>query len=84
MGRRSREASNTELMMASEDDGIGPRKRRKIGPPRSAPYVLRQLLDEVPLSAEDGTTDVHITCVEYWSKGQIRHVILYVYLTVRG
>lgn len=60
--------------MASEDDGIGPRKRRKIGPQASAPYVLRQLLDEVPLSAEDGTTDVHITCVEYWSEIRPYHV----------
>jgi hypothetical protein len=54
--------------MVSEDDGISPRKRRKITSP-NAPYVLRSLLDQVPLSAEDPTTDdVYITCVEYWSK----------------
>ncbi|RHZ61020.1 hypothetical protein CDV55_103056 [Aspergillus turcosus] len=53
--------------MVSEDDGISPRKRRKITSP-NAPYVLRSLLDQVPLSAEDPTTDdVYITCVEYWN-----------------
>ncbi|GFF23517.1 transforming growth factor-beta receptor-associated protein 1 [Aspergillus udagawae] len=54
--------------MVTEDDGTGPRKRRKITSPKTAPYVLRSLLDQVPLSAEDPTADdVYITCVEYWS-----------------
>ncbi|GIK04705.1 hypothetical protein Aspvir_008799 [Aspergillus viridinutans] len=54
--------------MVAEDDGISPRKRRKITSPKTAPYVLRSLLDQVPLSGEDPTTDdVYITCVEYWN-----------------
>ncbi|KAI9932033.1 hypothetical protein MW887_009537 [Aspergillus wentii] len=50
-----------------EDYGIGPRKRRRIGPPYAAPYVLRHLFDEVPLTTDDPNEDVHITCVEYWN-----------------
>lgn len=52
--------------MAS-DDGVGPRKRRRIGPPGSEPYVLRSLFDGVPLATDD-SSDVYITCVEYWGK----------------
>ncbi|KAH1362483.1 hypothetical protein KXW30_004494 [Aspergillus fumigatus] len=54
--------------MVLEDDGISPRKRRKITSSKTAPYVLRSLLDQVPLSAEDpAADDVYITCVEYWN-----------------
>ncbi|KAJ5082680.1 hypothetical protein N7532_011723 [Penicillium argentinense] len=52
--------------MAS-DDGVGPRKRRRTGPPGSEPYVLRSLFDSVPLTTES-SSDVYITCVEYWGK----------------
>lgn len=52
--------------MAS-DDGLGPRKRRRIGPSVTQPYVLRSLFDNVPLTTE-GSSDVYITCVEYWGK----------------
>jgi hypothetical protein len=45
----------------------GPRKRRKIAPPDPGPYVLRNVLDDIPLKAEDDQEDVFITCVEYWS-----------------
>ena len=55
-------------MMASVNDHIGPRKRRRITPPTAAPYVLRSLLDNVPLTSEDSNEDVYITCVEYWGK----------------
>lgn len=54
-------------MMRPEDDGLSSRKRRRISP-QAAPYILRQLLDELPLATEDPNADVHITCVEYWSK----------------
>ncbi|KKA18261.1 TGF beta receptor associated protein 1 [Rasamsonia emersonii CBS 393.64] len=50
------------------DDSAGPRKRRKLSSPKAAPYVLRQLLDNVPLDSEGGGSDVHITCVEYWNE----------------
>lgn len=55
-------------MMAS-DDGVGPRKRRRTGPPGNEPYVLRSLFDDVPIASE-GSSDVYITCVEYWGKLQ--------------
>lgn len=50
------------------DGSAGPRKRRKLSASQAAPYVLRQLLDDVPIEPESGETDVHITCVEYWSE----------------
>lgn len=52
--------------MAS-DGGLGPRRRRRIGPPSPEPYVLRSLFEDVPLAAEE-STGVYITCVEYWGK----------------
>lgn len=52
--------------MAS-DNGVGPRKRRRTGLPEMEPYVLRALFDDVPLAA-DHSSDVYITCVEYWGK----------------
>ncbi|GKZ16784.1 hypothetical protein AbraIFM66951_008555 [Aspergillus brasiliensis] len=53
--------------MVSEEEGISPRKRRKIGPPKAAPYVFRSLFDQVPLNADNDDDDAHITCVEYWN-----------------
>lgn len=49
------------------DDGVGPRKRRRVSPPGMEPYVLRSVFDDVPIATEDAP-DVHITCVEYWGK----------------
>jgi vacuolar protein sorting-associated protein 3 len=51
----------------SSFDG-GPRKRRKISPPEPGPYVLRNVLDDIPLKADDSQEEVSITCVEYWSR----------------
>ncbi|KAF5856170.1 hypothetical protein ETB97_007802 [Aspergillus alliaceus] len=53
--------------MVSEDDGTSPRKKRKITPPKAAPYMLRPLFNQVPLTADDPNDDIHITCVEYWN-----------------
>ncbi|PWY88615.1 TGF beta receptor associated protein 1 [Aspergillus sclerotioniger CBS 115572] len=53
--------------MVSEEEGVSPRKRRKIGPPKAAPYVFRSLFDQVPLNADNDDDDVHITWVEYWN-----------------
>jgi hypothetical protein len=50
------------------DESAGPRKRRKLSASTAPPYVLRQLLDKVPLAAEEGGPEIHITCVEYWSE----------------
>lgn len=50
------------------DGSAGPRKRRKLSASQAAPYVLRQLLDDVPIKPESGESDVYITCVEYWSE----------------
>ncbi|OJK04391.1 hypothetical protein ASPACDRAFT_19940 [Aspergillus aculeatus ATCC 16872] len=53
--------------MVSEEEGVSPRKRRKISPPKAAPYVLRSLFDQVPLNPDDNDDEVHITTVEYWN-----------------
>ncbi|KAL4970552.1 putative TGF beta receptor associated protein 1 [Aspergillus stella-maris] len=51
----------------ADEEGIGSRKRRKIGPPKAAPYIFKPLFDQVPVAADDAEGDVHITCVEYWN-----------------
>ncbi|KAK2792896.1 hypothetical protein FQN52_002574 [Onygenales sp. PD_12] len=69
--------------MSSSDDSDVPRKRRRISPPETGPYVLRKLIDSVPVAGEDSEQDVHITCVEYWnnnlyigtSAGEILHFV---------
>lgn len=53
--------------MGSDGDIDPRRKRRRISPPETGPYVLRPLLEDVPVQAEDGEGQAHITCVEYWS-----------------
>ncbi|KAL3431802.1 hypothetical protein BDV09DRAFT_142596 [Aspergillus tetrazonus] len=53
--------------MASEEEGINSRKRRKLDPPKAAPYIFKPLFDQVPVTADDAAEDVHITCVEYWN-----------------
>ncbi|KAL4876313.1 hypothetical protein BJY04DRAFT_143935 [Aspergillus karnatakaensis] len=53
--------------MVSEEEGVNSRKRRKVAPPKAAPYVFRSLFNQVPVAADDAEGDVHITCVEYWN-----------------
>jgi hypothetical protein len=55
--------------MTSDGSGDGPPNIspgstvREVGP-----YVLRTLLDEVPLSADGGQDDIKINCVDYLGK----------------
>ncbi|KAL4949419.1 hypothetical protein BDW69DRAFT_75394 [Aspergillus filifer] len=51
----------------ADQEGISSRKRRKIDPPKAAPYIFKPLFDQVPVAADDAEGDVHITCVEYWN-----------------
>ncbi|KIX07353.1 uncharacterized protein Z518_02006 [Rhinocladiella mackenziei CBS 650.93] len=44
-----------------------PAKRPRLSPPEPGSYVLRNVLDDIPLATEDGNTQVSITCVEYWN-----------------
>lgn len=53
--------------MQEIDDSDNPRKKRRLCPPETGPYLLRSFVDEVEVAAEDGQQDVHISCVEYWS-----------------
>lgn len=53
-------------MIAMSQDGI--RKKRRLNPPESGPYVLRKVLDEIPLATEDTDGPISITCVEFWSR----------------
>ncbi len=45
----------------------GARKRRRLNPPEPGAYVLRNVLEDVPLKEDEGSEDIHITCVEFWS-----------------
>ena len=51
----------------SGNDGR-PRKRRKLEAPEPGPYVLRSVLDDIPLKGDDNDEPVYITCVEYFSR----------------
>lgn len=46
-------------------------KRRKMSPLESGAYVLRKVLEDIPLR-EEGHSPVSITCVEYWSRSAYR------------
>jgi vacuolar protein sorting-associated protein 3 len=50
--------------MQSAQKGTGSRKRR-LAVPETGPFVLRSLLEDVPLSAEGGNDDIEINCVEF-------------------
>ncbi|KAL6252676.1 hypothetical protein RBB50_000395 [Rhinocladiella similis] len=54
-------------MDPSEKQDTRPTKRRRLSPPESGPYVLRKVLEDIPLTTDDGNDQVSITCVEYWS-----------------
>ncbi|RMD40344.1 hypothetical protein DV735_g4770, partial [Chaetothyriales sp. CBS 134920] len=42
------------------------RKRRRLAPPEPGPYVLRPVLDDIALAADESHGQVSITCVEFW------------------
>ena len=54
--------------MGSEVEDRRERKRRRLLAPEDGSYVLRPVIENVPLSAEDDGEDIHITAVEHWSK----------------
>lgn len=49
------------------DEEIRHRKRR-LRPPDAGPYVLKKVLEDIPLAADDVSEPVSITCVEFWSR----------------
>ncbi|KIV81608.1 hypothetical protein PV11_03781 [Exophiala sideris] len=54
-------------MNTSHQHDTRPTKRRRLLPPESGPYVLRKVLEDIPLVSEDGNDAVSVTCVEYWN-----------------
>jgi hypothetical protein len=42
-------------------------KKRRLSPPEAGPYVLKNVLKDIPLTTEDGSEDARISCVEFWS-----------------
>ena len=53
--------------MASQDVEDTPSSRqRKRRAPETGPFVLRSLLEDVPLSAEGDQDDIEINCVEFF------------------
>ncbi|PGH12070.1 hypothetical protein AJ80_06889 [Polytolypa hystricis UAMH7299] len=70
--------------MGEDGDSDGPRKKRRISPPETGPYILRSLLDNVPVASDAAEQqDAYISCVEYWngnlyigtSIGEILHFV---------
>ncbi|QSZ34988.1 hypothetical protein DSL72_007850 [Monilinia vaccinii-corymbosi] len=52
--------------MASNDaEDISNSRQRKRRAPENGPYVLRSLIEDVPLSADGERTDIEINCVEF-------------------
>lgn len=47
------------------------RKRRRLNPAESGPFVLKPMIENVPLTNEEQSEDVHITCVEFWSRQRL-------------
>lgn len=54
-------------MALEEEDGVS-RKRKRKPSASTGPYILRPLVEEVPLSAEEDGTDIQINCVELWGQ----------------
>ncbi|KAI9710059.1 MAG: hypothetical protein M1812_007523 [Candelaria pacifica] len=70
--------------MASEEEvGVSRKRRRKVVQ-ETGPYILRTLVDNVPLGPEGDAPDIEISCVELWegnlyigtSAGDILHLVL--------
>lgn len=47
------------------DEALNSRKRKRPAP-ETGPFVLRTLLEDVPLSAEGDQDDIEINCVEFY------------------
>ncbi|KAI9759698.1 MAG: hypothetical protein M4579_002175 [Chaenotheca gracillima] len=68
-------------MDPGDDDG-GPRKRRRIQGD-AGPYILRTLIDDVPLSEGESDDSLEIRCVDFWegnlyigtSAGEVLHYV---------
>ncbi len=56
--------------MTSSGEGNAPPATREDGP-----YVLRTLLDEVPLSADGSQEDIKINCVDYYGKNHSMRLV---------
>jgi hypothetical protein len=54
-------------MEVAESEKKELRERRGIAP-QTGPFVLRSLLEDVPLSAEGNRDDIRINCVEFLGK----------------
>ena len=53
--------------MTDPDSESPRRKRRRLNPEDTGPYVLKPILENLPLETEEAPEDVNISCVEYWS-----------------
>jgi hypothetical protein len=51
--------------MEPKDEQVTSTKKRKRPTPETGPFVLRSLLEDVPLSAEGDRDDIEINCVEF-------------------
>jgi hypothetical protein len=54
--------------MAAEGDQNASRKRKRHALQETGPYILRTLVDELPIRAEEDDPAATITCVELWGE----------------
>jgi hypothetical protein len=55
-------------------------KKRKRTIPETGPYVLRSLLNDLPLSAEGDRDDIEINCVEFYGMQRMNMPLKFVTL----
>jgi hypothetical protein len=56
------------VVMDAEGDQSTSRKRKRHALQETGPYILRTLVDELPIKVEEDDPTVTITCVELWGK----------------
>ncbi|KAJ2901497.1 hypothetical protein MKZ38_001725 [Zalerion maritima] len=62
----AKDATNGEMAPTVKESVMSPRNRKRT-PLEAGPFVLRSLLEDVPLSVEGDSGDIKINCVEYWN-----------------
>lgn len=45
-----------------------PADRLQLGLLEDTPYVVRKVIEDIPLQADDESEHGYITCVEFWSR----------------
>lgn len=63
-----------QVMEAAESEESNLERKRRA--PETGPYVLRSLLEDLPLSADGDRDDIEINCVEFLGTDNVRAVTI--------